>query len=476
MHFFNPVPVLQLVEVIRAEETSDETATAIVELARDLGKTPAEARDFPGFVSNRILMPFINEAAYALQDGVAEPEAIDTIARLGFAHPIGPAGARGPDRARHVRGDHGGHARGSRRPEVRALPAAARARRCGTSRSEIRTRLLRVLTMADERLDAELAVQGGTDEAFVEGAFRLRAAQGPGSRGARAGAREARGGDALACDAHPRARDERGVRARAGARRRRRARARRARAGRAHPLAAGAARDGRARRRGAVGDLPPAPGGARARDRLRVRGDRVPRSAAALGRRAGRRGSRDARRERAGDGRGRRARAPVPGRLVRPGAARLDPRARRRGQRALRAGGRARRRSALRGAARAPPCPAGRRQPARDGAPRASPATTAGSGRRTSAAGTASTRASGFFVAEQEAYELTERRLARGARLRRGRRPLRVEGAGGVGRALRRASPGTAPPPVTPGGLWTTARRRARPLRHRRNAGAQQDS
>jgi 3-hydroxybutyryl-CoA dehydrogenase len=90
MHFFNPVPVLQLVEVIRSERTSDETAAAIVELARDLGKTPAEARDFPGFVSNRILMPFINEAAYALQEGVAEPEAIDTIAKLGFAHPIGP--------------------------------------------------------------------------------------------------------------------------------------------------------------------------------------------------------------------------------------------------------------------------------------------------------------------------------------------------------------------------------------------------
>jgi 3-hydroxybutyryl-CoA dehydrogenase len=90
MHFFNPVPVLQLVEVIRTAETSDETAAAIVELARDLGKTPAEARDFPGFVSNRILMPFINEAAYALHDGVAEVEAIDTIARLGFAHPLGP--------------------------------------------------------------------------------------------------------------------------------------------------------------------------------------------------------------------------------------------------------------------------------------------------------------------------------------------------------------------------------------------------
>jgi 3-hydroxybutyryl-CoA dehydrogenase len=90
MHFFNPVPMMGLVEVVRAPATSDETAAAIVELARELGKTPAEANDFPGFVSNRILMPFINEAAWALHDGVAEPEAIDTIARLGFNHPIGP--------------------------------------------------------------------------------------------------------------------------------------------------------------------------------------------------------------------------------------------------------------------------------------------------------------------------------------------------------------------------------------------------
>ena len=90
MHFFNPVPVLKLVEVIRGLDTSDATAAAIVALAHDLGKTPAEARDFPGFVSNRILMPFINEAAYALLEGVAEPEAIDTIAKLGFAHPMGP--------------------------------------------------------------------------------------------------------------------------------------------------------------------------------------------------------------------------------------------------------------------------------------------------------------------------------------------------------------------------------------------------
>jgi 3-hydroxybutyryl-CoA dehydrogenase len=90
MHFFNPVPVLQLVEIIRARHTSDQTAEAITELAYELGKTPAVANDFPGFVSNRILMPFINEAVLALQDGVAETEAIDTIARLGFAHPLGP--------------------------------------------------------------------------------------------------------------------------------------------------------------------------------------------------------------------------------------------------------------------------------------------------------------------------------------------------------------------------------------------------
>ena len=90
MHFFNPVPVLRLVEVIRAAETSDETVGAILALARDLGKEPVEARDVAGFVSNRILMPFINEAAYALRDGVADAAAIDTVATLGFAHPIGP--------------------------------------------------------------------------------------------------------------------------------------------------------------------------------------------------------------------------------------------------------------------------------------------------------------------------------------------------------------------------------------------------
>jgi 3-hydroxybutyryl-CoA dehydrogenase len=90
MHFFNPVPVMALVEVVSTPETSEDTRAAIVELAEDLGKTPAEANDFPGFVSNRILMPYVNEAVWALHDGVAEPEAIDTIAKLGFNHPMGP--------------------------------------------------------------------------------------------------------------------------------------------------------------------------------------------------------------------------------------------------------------------------------------------------------------------------------------------------------------------------------------------------
>jgi 3-hydroxybutyryl-CoA dehydrogenase len=90
MHFFNPVPVLPLVEIIRGRDTSDETAEEITALAQELGKTPALANDFPGFVSNRILMPFINEAVWALHDGVADAESIDTVAKLGFAHPLGP--------------------------------------------------------------------------------------------------------------------------------------------------------------------------------------------------------------------------------------------------------------------------------------------------------------------------------------------------------------------------------------------------
>ncbi|MFQ5690238.1 MAG: 3-hydroxyacyl-CoA dehydrogenase family protein [Gemmatimonadota bacterium] len=90
MHFMNPVPVMELVEVIRGLETDDTTVSSILALARRLGKTPVLANDFPGFISNRILMPMINEAVYCLMEGVAEPEAIDTVMRLGMNHPMGP--------------------------------------------------------------------------------------------------------------------------------------------------------------------------------------------------------------------------------------------------------------------------------------------------------------------------------------------------------------------------------------------------
>ncbi len=90
MHFMNPVPMMQLVEVVRGLATSDATADAVVKLATDLGKTPVVANDSPGFVSNRVLMPMINEAVYCLHEGVAEAEAIDQIMKLGMNHPMGP--------------------------------------------------------------------------------------------------------------------------------------------------------------------------------------------------------------------------------------------------------------------------------------------------------------------------------------------------------------------------------------------------
>ncbi|WP_135255614.1 3-hydroxybutyryl-CoA dehydrogenase [Thermus caldilimi] len=90
MHFFNPVPVMQLVEVIRGELTSEETRDVVVEVARRMGKTPLEVQDYPGFVSNRLLMPMINEAIEALREGVATKEAIDGVMRLGMNHPMGP--------------------------------------------------------------------------------------------------------------------------------------------------------------------------------------------------------------------------------------------------------------------------------------------------------------------------------------------------------------------------------------------------
>jgi 3-hydroxybutyryl-CoA dehydrogenase len=90
MHFMNPVPVMALVEVIRGIATSDETTEAVLALAKDLGKTPLLCRDFPGFVANRILMPMLNEAFFAVHEGVATPEAVDGIMKLGMNHPMGP--------------------------------------------------------------------------------------------------------------------------------------------------------------------------------------------------------------------------------------------------------------------------------------------------------------------------------------------------------------------------------------------------
>ncbi len=90
MHFMNPVPVMKLVEVIRGYATSDATAAQVMEISRQLGKTPVEVNDYPGFVANRILMPMINEAIYTLFEGVAGVAEIDTVMKLGMAHPMGP--------------------------------------------------------------------------------------------------------------------------------------------------------------------------------------------------------------------------------------------------------------------------------------------------------------------------------------------------------------------------------------------------
>ena len=90
MHFMNPVPVMQLVEVIRGHATSDATTKTVLDIVTALGKTPVAVNDYPGFVANRILMPMINEAIYCVFEGVATPEAIDTVMKLGMAHPMGP--------------------------------------------------------------------------------------------------------------------------------------------------------------------------------------------------------------------------------------------------------------------------------------------------------------------------------------------------------------------------------------------------
>jgi 3-hydroxybutyryl-CoA dehydrogenase len=90
MHFMNPVPIMALVEVIRGQATSDATTSTVMGMAKALGKTPVEVNDYPGFVSNRVLMPMINEAIFCVMEGVATPESIDTVMKLGMAHPMGP--------------------------------------------------------------------------------------------------------------------------------------------------------------------------------------------------------------------------------------------------------------------------------------------------------------------------------------------------------------------------------------------------
>ena len=90
MHFMNPVPIMKLIEIIRGQATSDETLATVTRIAEDLGKVPVTVQDYPGFIANRVLMPMINEAVYCLMEGVAEKEAIDTVMKLGMAHPMGP--------------------------------------------------------------------------------------------------------------------------------------------------------------------------------------------------------------------------------------------------------------------------------------------------------------------------------------------------------------------------------------------------
>ncbi|MCZ6917841.1 MAG: 3-hydroxybutyryl-CoA dehydrogenase [Gemmatimonadetes bacterium] len=90
MHFMNPVPMMPLVEIIRGLQTSDETVATVAETAKALGKTPVEVNDYPGFVSNRVIMPMINEACFCVMEGVAEPEAVDDVMKLGMNHPMGP--------------------------------------------------------------------------------------------------------------------------------------------------------------------------------------------------------------------------------------------------------------------------------------------------------------------------------------------------------------------------------------------------
>ena len=142
MHFFNPVPMMKLVEVIRGLATSQATYDEVRALAEQLGKSPVEVNDAPGFVSNRVLMPLLNEAMYAVMEGVATPEAIDEVFKLGMAHPMGPLTLGRLHRPRRLPGYHARAAGRAGRSEIPAVPAADPHGRCRLAGAQIRTRLL----------------------------------------------------------------------------------------------------------------------------------------------------------------------------------------------------------------------------------------------------------------------------------------------------------------------------------------------
>ena len=144
MHFMNPVPIMRLVEIIRGLPTSDETYERVNELAQRMGKTTVLAQDYAGFIVNRILMPMINEAVYALMEGVGSAQDIDTAMKLGTNQPMGPAHARRLYRPRHLSGDHERAPREPRRHEVSRLPAASKLRGRWLARTQVGPRLLRV--------------------------------------------------------------------------------------------------------------------------------------------------------------------------------------------------------------------------------------------------------------------------------------------------------------------------------------------
>ena len=136
MHFMNPVPVMTLVEVIRGIATSDETYRRVEELAKRMGKTAIEVNDYPGFVSNRVLMPMINEAIFALFEGVATRESIDGVMKLGMNHPMGPLTARRLHRPRCLPGHSSRAGRRIRRSEIPPVPAARQNGRCRLARPQ----------------------------------------------------------------------------------------------------------------------------------------------------------------------------------------------------------------------------------------------------------------------------------------------------------------------------------------------------